>query len=141
MILDGALVSSHCKDNSSIPAAAASSTAYWIRSLSLQAAFLWVGPWWRAGIGARPPTGKIAFLIIEQLSLVVRIRLLINMKYRSIGTVKQHRTTGTRSMSARAISDILARSASVKLATAERCSDAALEASRMMQPRFREVVN
>ena len=35
-------------------------------------------------------------------------------------------------MSAQAISDILARSASVKLATAEQCSDAALEASRMI---------
>ena len=35
-------------------------------------------------------------------------------------------------MSAQAISGILARSASVKLATAEQCSDAALEASRMI---------
>jgi D-sedoheptulose 7-phosphate isomerase len=35
-------------------------------------------------------------------------------------------------VSAKAISDILARSASVKLATAEQCSDAALEASKMI---------
>ena len=46
--------------------------------------------------------------------------------------VKQHRATRVKSMSAKAISDILARSAAVKLATAERCSDAAFEASRMI---------
>ena len=46
--------------------------------------------------------------------------------------VKQHRTTRVKSMSAKAISDILARSAAVKLATAERCSDDAFEASRMI---------
>ena len=40
-------------------------------------------------------------------------------------------------MSAQAISDILARSASVKLATAEQCSDAAFEASRMIATALR----
>ena len=40
-------------------------------------------------------------------------------------------------MSAQAISDILARSASVKLAAAEQCSDAVLEASRMIATSLR----
>ena len=40
-------------------------------------------------------------------------------------------------MSAQAISDILARSASVKLAAAEQCSDAAFEASRMIATSLR----